>query len=286
MEARELREESCKNRWNMLRSRVMRSEGEREAAHSRRREAQQGVKCWGCGEAVHCLWVCPKKAVHPTRGKAQQKEVRRAVEGKEVVSRKWHWNERKAERGGYLVERRERGWIERRRGGGWCTVSLVTCGYYGEEGTNEGENFVKQDCVHDMWCEKCGLKREWLDREVATGRKSKMRCTACGKKWVAAKKMEVEVGECNKCEDKRRRKEAAQPREVKTQQEEKEGEKDLRCTLWPLNEVWMTIGMEKVDTHEGVTVKALLDSGATGMFADRKFVEKNGFKLERLERAV
>jgi len=45
--------------------------------------------------------------VHPTRGKAQQKEVRRAVEEKEVVSRKWHWNERKTERGGYLVERRE-----------------------------------------------------------------------------------------------------------------------------------------------------------------------------------
>ena len=38
MEARELRGESCKNRWNMLKSRVMRSEGEREAARSGRRE--------------------------------------------------------------------------------------------------------------------------------------------------------------------------------------------------------------------------------------------------------
>jgi len=46
----------------------------------------------------------------------------------------------------------------------------------------------------------------------------------------------------------------------------------------------MTIGIEKVDTHEGVTVKALLDNGATGMFADKKFVEKNGFKLEKLDR--
>jgi len=125
-----------------------------------------------------------------------------------------------------------------------------------------------------------------LDKEVATGKKSKMRCTACGKKWMAAKKVEMEAGECNKCEDERKRKEAVQPREVKTQQAEKEGERDLRHTLWPLNEVWMTIGMEKVNTHKGVTVKALLDSGATRMFADRKFVEKNGFKLERLERAV
>jgi len=65
-----------------------------------------------------------------------------------------------------------------------------------------------------------------------------------------------------------------------------EGVKDLRYTLQPLKEVWMNIGMEKVDNHEGVLVKALLDSRATGMFADKKFVEKNGFKLEKLERPV
>jgi len=50
-----------------------------------------------------------KEGSMPNKGKVQQKEVRRAVEEKEVVSRKWHWNERKVERGGYLVERRERG---------------------------------------------------------------------------------------------------------------------------------------------------------------------------------
>jgi len=44
--------------------------------------------------------------------------------------------------------------------------------------------------------------------------------------------------------------------------------------------------MEKVNTHEKVTVKVLLDSRATGMFADKKFVERNGFKLERLDRPV
>ena len=137
-----------------------------------------------------------------------------------------------------------------------------------------------------MWCERCRPKKEWLDKEVATERKSKMRCIAYRRKWMATKKEEVEAGECNMCEDKRRKKEAAQPREVKIQQAEQKGKRDLRCTLWPLNEVWMTIGIEKVDTYEGVTMKALLDSGATGMFADRKFVEKNEFKLEKLERAV
>ena len=29
----------------------------------------------------------------------------------------------------------------------------------------------------------------------------------------------------------------------------------LRYTIKPLREIWMTIGMEKVDTYEGVTVK-------------------------------
>jgi len=48
-----------------------------------------------------------------------------------------------------------------------------------------------------------------LDREVTAGRKSKMRCMECGKKWVSAKKENVEAGECNECEESRKRREAA-----------------------------------------------------------------------------
>jgi len=48
----------------------------------------------------------------------------------------------------------------------------------------------------------------------------------------------------------------------------------------------MRIGMEKIDTHEGVTVKALLDSRATGIFVDKRFAERNGFRLEKLERPL
>ena len=33
-------------------------------------------------------------------------------------------------------------------------------------------------------------------------------------------------------------------------------------------EVQLNIGVEKIDTHKGITVKAFLDSGATGMFMD------------------
>jgi len=48
----------------------------------------------------------------------------------------------------------------------------------------------------------------------------------------------------------------------------------------------MNIGLERVDNYKKISVKVLLDSRAMGMFADKKFVERNGFKLEKLERLV
>jgi len=63
-------------------------------------------------------------------------------------------------------------------------------------------------------------------------------------------------------------------------------QKDIRKTFKMLREVWLNIGVEKMDVHEGVTVKALLDSSTTGMFMDRKIAARNGFKLQKLERPV
>jgi len=48
----------------------------------------------------------------------------------------------------------------------------------------------------------------------------------------------------------------------------------------------MRVGLEKLDTHEGVAVKALLDSGAMEIFMDKDFVEEQGFKLEKLDKPV
>ena len=53
-----------------------------------------------------------------------------------------------------------------------------------------------------------------------------------------------------------------------------------------LQEVWMQIGVEKIDTHEGISVKALLDSGATGLFMSKKCAERGGFKLIKLEKPI
>ena len=62
-------------------------------------------------------------------------------------------------------------------------------------------------------------------------------------------------------------------------------EREVRRTLKPLREVWLNVGLEKVDTHEGVSVKALLDSRAT-LFMSKKLAERQSFKLEKLNKPI
>jgi len=63
-------------------------------------------------------------------------------------------------------------------------------------------------------------------------------------------------------------------------------QREVRRTLRGLRKVWMQIGVEKIDTHEGISVKALLDSGATGLFMSKKCVERGGSKLIKLEKPI
>jgi len=53
-----------------------------------------------------------------------------------------------------------------------------------------------------------------------------------------------------------------------------------------LREVTVKIGLERIDTQEGITVEALLDSGATGLVMSSEFAKKQGFKLKKLERPM
>jgi len=48
----------------------------------------------------------------------------------------------------------------------------------------------------------------------------------------------------------------------------------------------LNIGVEKVNIHEGITVKVLLDSGVTGIFMDKKMAARYRFRLQKLERLV
>ena len=62
--------------------------------------------------------------------------------------------------------------------------------------------------------------------------------------------------------------------------------REVRQTFKPLREVWMNVGIEKIDTHEGRTVKALLDSGATELFMSKSLAQKGGYRLIKLDRPL
>ena len=109
----------------------------------------------------------------------------------------------------------------------------------------------------------------------------------------------LEEAEWYRCSKQKKREEVvARPREEKAQQgsmrtvvlnstaKKEDKQRDIRRTFKMLREIWLNIGVEKVDTHEGITVKALLDSGTTGMFMDKKMAVKHGFRLQKLERPV
>jgi len=47
--------------------------------------------------------------------------------------------------------------------------------------------------------------------------------------------------------------------------------RDVWHTLQPLREVWIKVELEKLESYEEIVVKALLDSGAIGLFMGMTF---------------
>jgi len=48
----------------------------------------------------------------------------------------------------------------------------------------------------------------------------------------------------------------------------------------------LKVGLEKLESHKGIAVKALLDSRATGLFMDTTFAKEKGFKMEKLKKPL
>jgi len=46
------------------------------------------------------------------------------------------------------------------------------------------------------------------------------------------------------------------------------------------------VGLEKLENHEEVAVKVLLDSGMTGLFMNTTFTKEKGFKMEKLKKPL
>ena len=53
-----------------------------------------------------------------------------------------------------------------------------------------------------------------------------------------------------------------------------------------LREVIVKIGLERIDTQEGVTVEVLLDSGAIRLVISLEFARKQVFKLKKIEKSI
>ena len=53
-----------------------------------------------------------------------------------------------------------------------------------------------------------------------------------------------------------------------------------------LREVTVKIGLERIDTQEGVTVEVLLDSGATELVMSSEFTRKQRFKLKKIKNPI
>jgi len=127
-------------------------------------------------------------------------------------------------------------------------------------------------------CERCGEKRCYVEENRRQGViKDRQRWYGCQKK---EKKKAVHPIE------EKAQQSSAQPRESESAAKKGGIQREVRRTFKMLRDVWISIGVEKLDTHEGVTVKALLDSSATGMFMDKRMVARHGFKLQKLERPI
>jgi len=112
---------------------------------------------------------------------------------------------------------------------------------------------------------------------------------------ISFKRWEV-LSQCG-CE-KRREKKVAWPREANMQQSSTQSrepesaakkevkERDVRRMFKILREVWLDVGIEKVDMHKGITVKTLLDSSTMGMFMDREMAKRYGFKMMKMEQRI
>ena len=140
---------------------------------------------------------------------------------------------------------------------GWYTkeviVLYVECERYGQKGCHVEEN-RKQGVIPDRqkWC-GC-QKRKKTEVACSKNRKAQQSSAWAGNPESTAK--------------------------------EESRQREVRQTFKILREVWLNIRIEKIDTHEGVTVKALLDSGTMGMIMDQRMAAKHGFKLQKLERLI
>jgi len=172
-------------------------------------------------------------------------------------------------------------------------MTIVKCVDYRVSGTRPWggptRRYYDKDDLQNNQCLECeeGWKKEMWD--MSRGKRMTRQCRACRKddslptkEWSPSN----QGWACGVCVEKEEKIASIERELERLKAKVAAGERDIRRTLKPLREVWLEVGIEKLDNHEGVTVKALLDSGATGIFMDKKFVEEHSFRLEKLDQPV
>jgi len=208
-----------------------------------------------------------RKLVCPIRGEAQEGERRlRRVEEEEMVCMAEPQKVQQGWRRSSIEELRKR--AEEYCGKGVPgEVRLLELGWCMEEVV-----------VLYLTCEKCGGQECHVEDNRGQGVISRRKLKEI--KWCGCMEKAVQSREAKAQQS------SARSREPEGAAKEEVKERNIRRTFKILREVWLDIGIEKVDTYEGMTVKALLDSGATGMFMDKEMAQKYGFKMTKLERPL
>jgi len=154
-------------------------------------------------------------------------------------------------------------------------------GCYAEDNRGQGVfPYWKREKI--SWC-GCRGGKEQSDMQAGDSRSAAREEKAMQPREAKAQQSGAWSGELESVAKER---ESSVPIERKSVAKEGGSQKEVRRTFKMLREVWLNIGVEKIDTYEGVMIKALLDSGAMGMFMDRQMVAKHGFKLQKLERPL
>jgi len=251
------------------------------------------VECFKCGEEGHKCRECPlwekkvKRVACPEEGKAHQEEKRR-----EVRRVKEEGAARPGKGKAQQEEWKRSSWeVLRKRAEWYCGPTVPQDAELWELGWR-GQGAV----VTCLKCPRCGEGGCHVEDDRGQGvvpywKREKM-------SWCGCKGKRGESGAPTERKSTARVEKTARPREAKAQQSgARSGEpesaargggsrKEVRRTFKMLREVWLNIGVEKIDTHEGMMIKALLDSGATGMFMNRQTAARHGFKLQKLKRPL
>jgi len=228
-----------------------------------------------------------KRVACPDKGKAHQKEkrreVRRVKEGEAARPVKGKVQQEEWKRSSWEVLRKRAEW--------YCGPTVLQDAELWELGWHRQGAIVTY-----LKCSECGERGCHVEDDRGQGvvpywKREKM-------SWCGCKGKKEESSASTERKSAARVEKAAQPTKAKAQQSSawsgelecaaREGgsRKEVRRTFKMLREVWLNIGVEKINTHEGVMIKALLDSGATGMFIYRQMAARHGFKLQKLERPL